>query len=69
MVVQKQIPCCLYLNKIFLDRCARNHIKEKAKRLLIIFKREKYLNAFLKVNMTNHIQLVTVATVLLCELH
>jgi hypothetical protein len=40
-------------------------LKKRLKRLLIIFKREKYLNAFLKENMTNPIQLVTVATVLL----
>jgi hypothetical protein len=44
-------------------------LKKRLNRLLIIFKREKCLNAFLQVNMTNPIQLVAVATVLLCELH
>jgi hypothetical protein len=44
-------------------------LKKRLKKLLIIFKREKCLDAFHKVNMTHPIQLVAAATVLLCELH
>jgi hypothetical protein len=51
----------LYLNKIFLNRCAPSYIEEKAKRAFNYLKRDKCLNAFLKVNMTNPIQLATVA--------
>jgi hypothetical protein len=48
----------LYLNKVFLNSCAHNHLKEKATKAFNYLQRGEILNAFLKGKMTNPIQLV-----------